>query len=139
LHPRWKLRGLRDKYLLRRLAERWLPLPIARRHKAMFRAPLDSFHDREAPPFVEQLLSEKSLRKTGYFDAQAVAYWRRAYQGLRAGSMSRVSVEMGLVGILSTQLWHQTFLGGGLADLPNVPLASRSPGVNGHPRQTGSW
>jgi asparagine synthase (glutamine-hydrolysing) len=139
LHPRWKLRGLRDKYLLRRLAERWLPLSIARRHKAMFRAPLDSFHDREAPPFVEQLLSEESLRKTGYFDAQAVAYWRRAYQGLRAGSMARVSVEMGLVGVLSTQLWHQTFLGGGLADLPNVPLASRSPGVNGHPRQMGSW
>ncbi len=25
LHPRWKLRGLRDKYLLRLVAERWLP------------------------------------------------------------------------------------------------------------------
>src|SRR5439155_7751538 len=25
LHPRWKLRGLRDKYLLRLLAGRWLP------------------------------------------------------------------------------------------------------------------
>lgn len=118
LHPRWKLRGMQDKYLLRRLAERWLPRSIACRHKAMFRAPLDSFHDAGAPPFVHQLLSEESLRKTGYFDADAVAHWRQAYKSLRAGSMARISVEMGLVGVLATQLWHHTFLGGGLADLP---------------------
>ena len=30
LHPRWKLRGFRDKYLLRLLAERWIPKSIAR-------------------------------------------------------------------------------------------------------------
>jgi asparagine synthase (glutamine-hydrolysing) len=120
LHPRWKLRGLRDKYLLRRLAERWLPRSIARRHKAMFRAPLDSFHEEGAPPFVDQLLSEESLNKTGYFDARAVAHWRRAYKELRAGSMTRISVEMGLVGVLSTQLWHHTFISGGLADLPGA-------------------
>ena len=29
LHPRWKLRGFKEKYLLRRLAERWLPASIA--------------------------------------------------------------------------------------------------------------
>src|SRR5262245_30711418 len=29
LHPRWKLRGFRNKYVLRRLAERWLPHEIA--------------------------------------------------------------------------------------------------------------
>ena len=28
LHPRWKMRGLKEKYLLRRLAERWLPASI---------------------------------------------------------------------------------------------------------------
>src|SRR5216683_5736362 len=33
LHPRWKLRGFKDKYILRRLAERWLPKSIARRPK----------------------------------------------------------------------------------------------------------
>ena len=54
----------RDKYLLRRLAERWLPKSIAWRRKAMFRAPLDSFHlTSTAPPFVDQLLSPESLRE----------------------------------------------------------------------------
>src|SRR5262249_12872013 len=42
LHPRWKLWGLRDKYLLRRLAERWLPRTIAWQPKTMFRAPFDT-------------------------------------------------------------------------------------------------
>jgi asparagine synthase (glutamine-hydrolysing) len=129
LHPRWKLRGLRDKYLLRRLAERWLPRSIACRHKAMFRAPLDSFHEKGVPAFVDQLLSDESLHKTGYFDPQAVTHWRRAYKDLRAGSTARLVVEMGLVGVLSTQLWHHTYLGGDLADLPGPMAVPESDGV----------
>lgn len=118
LHPRWKLRGFRDKYLLRLLAERWIPKSIARRHKVIFRAPLDSFHMDPEPPFVTQLLSDDSLRRTGYFDLKEVGHWRRHFRGLRAGSLPRLSVEMGLTAVVATQLWHHQFMGGGLADLP---------------------
>lgn len=118
LHPRWKLRGFRDKYLLRLLAERWIPKSIARRGKVIFRAPLDSFHMNPEPPFVAQLLSEESLRKTGYFDLKEVAHWRKAFRQLKAGSLPRLSVEMGLTAVVATQLWHHQFMGGGLADLP---------------------
>jgi asparagine synthase (glutamine-hydrolysing) len=118
--PEYKLRGLlKDKFLLRRVAERWLPGPIANRRKAMFRAPFDSFHLEQAPAFVEQLLSEASLRRTGYFDPAAVLHWRKAFRGLKARGAQRTSVEMGLVGVLATQLWHHTFLDGSLADLPS--------------------
>jgi asparagine synthase (glutamine-hydrolysing) len=120
IEPRWKLRGLGDKHLLRRVAERWLPRPIAWRRKAMFRAPFDSFHLERVPAFVEQLLSPESLRRTGYFDAEAVAHWRKAFRGLREGGSQRTSVEMGLVGVLATQLWHHTYVDGSLADLPSV-------------------
>jgi asparagine synthase (glutamine-hydrolysing) len=123
--PRWKLRGLRDKVLLRRVAQRWLPPAIARRRKAMFRAPFDSFHLERAPAFVEQLLSEESLRRTGYFDPRAVRHWRQAFRGLRRWGAQRTSVEMGLVGVLSTQLWHHTFLDGSLADLPSLAGSRR--------------
>src|SRR5262249_53750720 len=54
IHPRWKLHGLRDKYILRLLGERWLPREIAWRRKAMFRAPFDSFFDRNVPSYVDQ-------------------------------------------------------------------------------------
>ena len=118
LHPRWRLRGFRDKHLLRLLAERWVPNSVARRHKVIFRAPLDSFHMEPEPPFVAQLLSEESLRKTGYFDSAAVARWRNDFRKMRAGSLPRLSVEMGLMAVVATQLWHHLFIGGGLADLP---------------------
>ncbi len=87
LSPRWKLRGFRDKRLLRLLAERWVPMSIARRHKVIFRAPLDSFHIDPEPPFVGQLLSEESLRRTGYFDVSEVRRWRTEFKKMRAGSL----------------------------------------------------
>ena len=118
LHPRWKLRGFRDKYLLRRVAERWLPPQIARRHKVIFRAPLDSFHMDPEPKYVAELCSEESLRRTGYFDVAEVQHWRKAFRQMRAGSLPRLSVEMGLCAVVATQLWHHTFIDGSLADLP---------------------
>jgi asparagine synthase (glutamine-hydrolysing) len=125
LHPRWKLRGFRDKYLLRLLAQRWLPSSIAWRRKAMFRAPLDSFHADPPPAFVEQLLSEESLRKTGYFDPASVHYWRQQFRGMGRRSLQRLSVEMGLVCVVATQLWHHLFIDGTLADLPRWSPALR--------------
>jgi len=118
LHPRLKLRGFRDKYLLRRLAERWLPPAVCRRGKVIFRAPLDSFHV-ESATFVEQLLSQESLRRAGYFDVAAVHHWRRAFRALRAGSLPRLSVELGLAAVVATQLWHHLFIDNALADLPS--------------------
>jgi asparagine synthase (glutamine-hydrolysing) len=118
LHPKWKLRGFQEKYILRLLAERWLPKEIAWKRKALFQAPLDSFHLANPPPFVEQLFSPESLRKTGYFDPESVRHWRQARTTLRAGSTQRTSIEMGLVGVLSTQLWHHLFIDATLADLP---------------------
>jgi asparagine synthase (glutamine-hydrolysing) len=117
LHPRWKLRGFHDKYLLRLLAQRWLPPAVFRRGKVIFRAPLDSFYLQSAT-FVDQLLSDESLQRTGYFDAAAVRKWRVAYRQMRAGSLPRLSVELGLAAVVATQLWHQLFIDSGLADLP---------------------
>jgi asparagine synthase (glutamine-hydrolysing) len=125
LHPRWKLHGLRDKHLLRLLARRWLPAEVANRPKAIFRAPFTSFGLDASPGWVDQLFSVESLRKTEYFDVDAVQFWRRYFRRMRAGSMQRMSVEMGLVGVLTTQLWHHTYIESCLADLPSVTTAAR--------------
>ena len=128
LHPKWKLNGFRDKHLLRLLAERWVPKEVARRHKVIFRAPLDSFHIDPEPPFVGQLLSEDSLKRTGYFDAAEVHRWRRDFRKMRPNSLPRLSIEMGLAAVVATQLWHHTFMGGGLTDLPEwSPSATPAP------------
>ena len=126
----WKLRGFRDKHLLRLLAERWLPPSVYRRSKVIFRAPLDSFHIDPEPAFVGQLLSEESLKRTGYFDVSAVRHWRRAFRQMRPNSLPRMSVEMGLVAVVGTQLWHHLYIDGNLADLPTwSELSARSRGI----------
>jgi asparagine synthase (glutamine-hydrolysing) len=129
LHPRWKLRGLRDKVILRKMAQRWVPREIAWRRKAMFRAPFDGFHG-QMPSFVDQLLSPESLRKTGYFDETAVEHWRQNFRQLRAGSNNRTMIEMGLVGVIATQLWHHTFVDGSLADLSHWKYTPEAPPVS---------
>jgi asparagine synthase (glutamine-hydrolysing) len=134
IDPRWKMKGFGEKHLLRLLAERLLPRQVAWRRKAMFRAPLDSFHVEHAPPFVEQLFSRESLRRTGYFDPEAVGHWRHAFRQLRPGSTQRLSIEMGLAGVLSTQLWHHLYIEPRLADLPGIDFhapAASTAGVGG--------
>ena len=118
LDPKWKLRGFRDKHILRLLAERWLPPSVYRKRKAIFRAPLDSFHMDPEPAYVAELMSEESLRRTGYFDVAEVQHWRRAFRQMRAGSLPRLSIEMGLAAVVATQLWHHHYIDGNLADLP---------------------
>ena len=124
LNPRLKMKGMRDKYLLRLVSERWLPKSIAWRRKAMFRAPFDSFHAKDTPAFVDQLLSPESLRKTGYFNIEAITAARQSFRSLMRGSPQRAWVEMGLVGIIGTQLWYHLFIDNSLCDLPSWKSAA---------------
>ena len=125
LHPRWKLRGLlKDKFIERKVAERWLPREIAWRKKHMFRAPMDSWmkngdeqSTKHSNPWIDQVLSTESLQKVGYFDPVAVSSAREKL-AKPGRSLSRTSLEMGLTGVIATQLWHHLYLGGQLCDLP---------------------
>jgi asparagine synthase (glutamine-hydrolysing) len=120
IHPRWKLRGLRrDKHLLRNYAGKILPSCIANRPKQLFRAPFANTLFANPPAFVEELISEESLAKTGYFDAKKVAHHRATYdQYARRDFGKRFVIEMGLTGVMATQLWHHIFLGDQLCELP---------------------
>jgi asparagine synthase (glutamine-hydrolysing) len=37
---------------------------------------------------------------------------------MRAGSLPRLSIELGLTAVMATQLWHHLFISGNLAELP---------------------
>ncbi|MGA9442553.1 MAG: asparagine synthase (glutamine-hydrolyzing) [Methyloceanibacter sp.] len=119
LSPRWKLRRrMRDKYLLRHAAGRVLPRNVAQRPKHMFQAPLADSFLVNAPPFVRELISEESLKRTGYFDVDQV---QRDCALVAAQGSSRGLgrfYSLGLGGVVATQLWHHVYLGGGLCSLP---------------------
>lgn len=129
IDPEWKLRRMREKYLLRVVAERWLPREVAWRKKGMFRAPLDGFFIEDRLPYVDELLSRESLERTGYFDPDAVLRWKHDFASLPTAIYKRSSMELGLVAVVATQLWHHTFIDHSLADLPDWKTLAGLPDV----------
>jgi asparagine synthase (glutamine-hydrolysing) len=118
--PEYKLRGMTDKWILRQVAARTLPKSIAGRRKTMFRATMaGTFLGPDHPTWVDQLLSPESLRVTGYFEPEAVRLGRAEVARRWVLSLRRAILNVGLTGVITTQLWHHTYCGGGLCDLPS--------------------
>jgi asparagine synthase (glutamine-hydrolysing) len=120
LPPDYKLHRMTEKWLLRQVAEKVLPPPMAQRPKTMFRATMArTFLGPERPAWVDQLLSPESLRAAGYFEPEAVAAVR-AWQSRepRLEGLRHFTFDMALTAVIATQLWHHTYCGGGLAELP---------------------
>ena len=119
LPVRSKLRGLEEKHILRRWAKRVVPPTVIARHKQPYRAPdAASFFGAAAPAWVDDLLAPPAVEEAGYFSAAAVS---GLVKRCRAGQAAGVRENQTLVAILSTQMWHQTFLE---ARQPVAPLAS---------------
>ena len=105
LPPSWKIRGLNEKYLLRRALAGLLPDGILQRTKQPYRAPdcQSFFHDGEPLDYVADLMGGDRLRAAGYFDAAAVG---RLFDKCRAGRATGFADNQAFVGVLSTMLLH---------------------------------
>jgi asparagine synthase (glutamine-hydrolysing) len=120
LAPEYKLNGWTEKWILRQVAARILPARIANRPKTMFRSNLSqTFLGPHRPAWVDQLLSPESLRASGYFDPAAVARQRAWQTAIPRISAARFVYDVALTCVVSTQLWHHIYCGGGLCDLPS--------------------
>ena len=108
LHPKFKMKALNEKYLLKKAMHAELPPGITSRYKQPYRAPnIPAFFGNEKNEYVDQLLSEQKLDDYGYFDAKKVARLKKKIESGRAiGNKD----NMALVGILSTQAWHYLFI-----------------------------
>lgn len=105
LPARYKLRGRTEKYLLRRATRKILPEATRARRKKGLASPYARWlQAARLPDWAETALSPNSLRQAGLFDPHAVAQLRRAHQ---AGQPDLGPL---LMGVLSTQLWHNCFI-----------------------------
>ncbi|MHB9008831.1 MAG: asparagine synthase (glutamine-hydrolyzing) [Limisphaerales bacterium] len=107
---RFRLRGLKEKYLLRRAAATLLPPEIGHRRKHPYRAPiLRAFVGPQAPAYVREMLAPDRLRDAGLFKDEAVGkLFQKCERNLEAG-ISEMD-EMALVAALSTMLLHHRFV-----------------------------
>ena len=88
---------------------------------------IDTHHHLFSPAYVAELLSPESLRKTGYFEYEAVHKLIKYVQkgtSLRLPG-PRLMVEMGLVGVLATQMWHHYFIDNTLSALPSYQMPQK--------------
>jgi asparagine synthase (glutamine-hydrolysing) len=111
LPAHYKLRGLQEKYLLKRAVRDLLPEEIWKRPKRPYRAPIHRsfFPEGRALGWVADVLSPSQIEATGVFDAPAVA--KLAQKVERTGVLGETD-DMALAGILSTQLLYQHFVSG---------------------------
>ncbi len=104
----FKLRGLNEKYLLRRFASRFLPPEIWQRRKRPYRAPIQaSFFGDSAPVYINDLLSAHEIKLAGIFNPLAV---EKLTHKAKMGHPLSETDEMALVGIISTQLLQRQFV-----------------------------
>lgn len=105
----YKIRGLNEKYILKKCMAKYLPAKIVKRTKQPYLAP-DSksfFKGSRAPNYVDELLSERSVADYGYFNPRPVSL---LVNKCRKGGAIGFKDNMALVGILSTQILHRQFV-----------------------------
>jgi asparagine synthase (glutamine-hydrolysing) len=114
LPPNFKLRGLREKAVLRESVRDLLPDQIVNRVKQPYRSPdIKSFTSGGAgADLAAQLLGTDQLRDAGYFDPQAV---QKLVEKCRSGRAIGFADNMAFVGILSTMVLHEVFINERLA------------------------
>lgn len=125
MSPELKMKGLREKYILRVAFKGRLPKEILKRRKQPFLAPFGvPFLGPDMPSEAAELLSESSIRRKGYFDwprfsaivqrLKELGPLRRSGTAAQAIRPSREAIERIVLGmavtfVLSVQLWDEAF------------------------------
>ncbi|MDD5425334.1 MAG: asparagine synthase (glutamine-hydrolyzing) [candidate division Zixibacteria bacterium] len=108
--PLYKIFGLKEKFLLKKAMLQELPPEIINRVKQPYMAPdSNSFMQPEPPEYIEAMLNEKALKRTGIFNPGPVANLREKCRQLSHAHLS-FKDNMSFIGILSTQLLHNYYI-----------------------------
>ncbi len=99
-----KVNQLQRKYILKKVAERFLPKTIVYRKKQGFPLPMTEWFRAELRPFVHDLLSPERIQQRGFFNPAYVA------QLLHEHDTSIADHSLQLWGLVSLELWQQQFL-----------------------------
>lgn len=103
-----KLKGLTEKYLLKKLLMNKIPDSIIRRTKQPYRAPVNNvFLSANAPEYVREMLSESQTQKTGIFSYRAVSM---ALARIRKTGITSEMDDMLLTSVISTHLLYNQFI-----------------------------
>jgi asparagine synthase (glutamine-hydrolysing) len=110
LPPKFKLKGVTEKYLLKKLLRDRIPEPILKRTKQPYRAPVNNaFLGKNAPDYAREMLSQEQTEKVNVFDYNKLKPVLTRIN--RAGSASEMD-DMLLASVISTHLLFEQFIEG---------------------------
>jgi asparagine synthase (glutamine-hydrolysing) len=120
---RWKILGLNEKHLLKKMLRPALPPEIVGRRKQPYRAPIvQCLLAGASGEWARELLTEQGLRRGGWFDPLKV---QKLLAKVRTVQSPSETESMALAGILSTQILQQQFV----EDFSARPADSLPPGL----------
>ncbi len=106
LSPDMKLHGLREKHILKQAAKGLVPEAIIERPKQPYRAPDSQAFAATPPGYLADALSGDAVARGGLFNAAAVEKLKNKVLHQETASFRD---DTAFIGIVSTQLWLDTF------------------------------
>jgi asparagine synthase (glutamine-hydrolysing) len=99
-----KFRKGQSKYILKKMAEKYLPHDIIYRPKASFGAPIRSWISGELKPMVDELLSREAVERRGFFKYD---YIKKMIEEDRKGEVDNA---YRIYQLLTVELWCRHYL-----------------------------
>ena len=103
LPPSFRIKGFRQKYLLKKVAEKYFPPEIINRPKAPFSTPLRSWLKKDLKEMVSDLLSENSVKARGIFNP------REVMRVIRENQSGKRDHSQLIFRMIVTELWFRGF------------------------------
>jgi asparagine synthase (glutamine-hydrolysing) len=99
-----KVKRVARKYLLKKVARKWVPSEVVDRKKGGFPMPFPLWFRNECRPFVHDLLSPATVNRRRLFNSEYVQTLLKEHD---AGTADHANLIWGL---LSVELWHRAFI-----------------------------
>ncbi|MFN3667547.1 MAG: asparagine synthase-related protein, partial [Sediminibacterium sp.] len=99
-----KMKGNETKYILKKVAERYLPMDVIYRPKTGFGAPVRQWVTTDLHPLIEDRLSPERLHKRGIFDSKKV--WK-LIEDNKAG---KIDASYSIWSLLAIESWLTQFV-----------------------------
>jgi asparagine synthase (glutamine-hydrolysing) len=101
--PPARIKGITQKYILKKVAERYLQRNVVYRPKASFASPLRSWIRGPLRPLIDDLLSEDAVRGRGLYDPQCVS------ELIARDREGREDNSLLIWTFLSNEIWFRSF------------------------------
>ena len=103
--PQLKLKGLTEKYILKKVGQDILPRSTRNRRKRPFRIPINTWFKDELNEMAVQVLDDSVILREGYFKPEVVA------DIIRRHKRSELLYNHQLYALLVFEMWHERFVG----------------------------